>query len=925
MRNFVVLQLLLLNIFLNQAAAQHMPHELLAKGDSLYYLRSYDASRQYYKQAKEVYTSRGIWDSVLLCVQYSAYDYIGERDLIGAQAYLNTSLGVFDELAINDSFLLAKCYSLCAYTEVQLALYEEALTNYSKAIAIYEAMDANNRDLAYAYRGAAQLHMRRLDYPNVFACLNKALVSDSSNTYTVTIYSLLALSEILLENYEQAEIYYKKGQTFHSSKEVERAMFDVVGADIYLAKKDYQKAEHLYHKSLKVFTRPMAWDERYNILLSLAKIAKAKGLESEAKTYTNRAINEIDNYRPGKCRERADIMAFLGKEAMEKGKISEALAYYQASIVQVIPDFEGQHIWDNPDPKHFYPEPWIMTALAAKAAALKKRYDQEQCLEDLEAAGETYLLALEEVDILRATYGEERAKLYIGDYVYGYVEAAIEVYYLLHGLTNNDNDLNVVFRLMEKSKAYVLKEALQQHEAILLANIPETIKKEEQKLRAIRSDVANELAMMRLNEEEESSDAIVSLESKLLEAAEAYSHFLDQVAEKYPQYGASLVDPDDLSVPKIQAEGLDDASLLIEFFWGKDAVYVYWLSNMESGIYKIDEIDELETSLKQFLGYLTDRRKFPEDPKGFHQHATDLYDRLGLSPLLAEQDVDKLLIVTDGLLSYLPFEALVSSSSPYTNGQWGFLLKDFSVQYAYTSNMLFNSGRVPIKLEGVLKVSPGFEANERGLATLKYGKQETGEMKIATKLEGESATLSRFQQTAGRHEVIHLSTHGEVEQNTNIPKVEFIDATMLLPEIYALNLHADLVVLSACETGIGELQKGEGIMSLARGFVFSGAKSLVSSMWKVNEQSTASIFSKFYEYLAQGDTKAEALRKAKLNYMDTVESDAEVSPYFWAGFIFLGNDSELDMPGTPIWVYLLFGGLLLIGGGYWVKKKLLST
>ena len=891
--------------------SQYLAHEILMIGDSLSNSRNYEVARNQYKEAKRLYAVENKSDSVALCVINIGYAFIGERKYQEASLYLDETIGELEKYENIDSFLLAKCYSFLAFTEVRLTAYQDGLEHYNKAITIYEQLGSNHRNVAYAYKGAAQIYLRRMDYPNVVACLKKALKSDSTHTYTAGIYSLLAQSEFFLHHYEQALEYCNIGWEIKKKSQEEIAMLQGTRANIYLEQKDYKKAKALFEEVYEMYTRPVHWDERISLLSSLARIAKEQNQLKQAQIHLEKALGEIDTYHPGKCRERADILVAIGHFEAYKGNNDKAILCYHEAVNQVVPDFESKHIFDNPDPVSFYPEPWIMTALAAKAKALKKRYDIEHHIEDLKAAGEAYVLALEEMDILRSTYGVEQAKLYIGDYVYAYVEAAIEVYYLLYLQTKEEPYLMAIFQLMEKSKARVLKEALQKNEAILLSNIPGSIKKEEQTLRAIKADIATKLAMVRLENEAVEDSIIDLLDRDLLEAEQAYSNFLNQIMDKYPRYEASLVDPKGVSIATIQREKLDIDDLLIEYFWGKDAVYALWIRKNQSGVYKVDDIERLSINLQHFLSYLRDRRKFPEDPKGFYTYATHTYNMLGLPQLLEGKSIDKLWIVPDGLLSYLPFEALITSSEPYDYGNFDFLIKHCNTIYGYTTSMLFDTFKPSSKTRGILKVTPGFSANERGFSTLRYGDAETGKVEITSDLKSIDASLSRFKELVGEHRIIHLSTHSEASENSDVPKIEFIDSSLLLPEIYALNLHADLVVLSSCETGIGTVQKGEGVMSLARGFIFSGAQSLISSMWKVNEQSTASIFSEFYDALSDGDTKAEALRNAKLHYLNTVESDAELSPYFWAGFIFLGNDSTLTISEPPYMAYILLISLFL--------------
>jgi CHAT domain-containing protein len=110
----------------------------------------------------------------------------------------------------------------------------------------------------------------------------------------------------------------------------------------------------------------------------------------------------------------------------------------------------------------------------------------------------------------------------------------------------------------------------------------------------------------------------------------------------------------------------------------------------------------------------------------------------------------------------------------------------------------------------------------------------------------------------------------------------------LLRNIYNLTLNADLVVLSACETGIGELKRGEGIVSLARAFAYAGAKSIITTLWSVNDKSTMHIMEEFYRQLHKGQPKDYALWKAKMEYLQKAKSET-AHPFFWSAFVPVGD------------------------------------
>ncbi|MCB0640117.1 MAG: CHAT domain-containing protein, partial [Phaeodactylibacter sp.] len=153
-------------------------------------------------------------------------------------------------------------------------------------------------------------------------------------------------------------------------------------------------------------------------------------------------------------------------------------------------------------------------------------------------------------------------------------------------------------------------------------------------------------------------------------------------------------------------------------------------------------------------------------------------------------------------------------------------------------------------------------------------------------------------------------THAVAEQG-GIPRIELADRALYLPELYARHIPANLVILGACQTGIGELSRGEGVMSLASGFAYAGVSSLIGSLWKVREEAAEQVLSDFYGNVLTGQHKAAALCQAKRQYL--AQSDkVHSNPYYWAAFVYVGADGPLELQeGSLLWVSWLLGGVVL--------------
>jgi CHAT domain-containing protein len=264
-------------------------------------------------------------------------------------------------------------------------------------------------------------------------------------------------------------------------------------------------------------------------------------------------------------------------------------------------------------------------------------------------------------------------------------------------------------------------------------------------------------------------------------------------------------------------------------------------------------------------------------------------------------------------MNFIPFEALLTADpgsnislrhAPYT-------VRRQEIQYAWSYSVLQQQYRLTTTgARYLLAFAPGFAGHERGLAPLLSDESEweTAGHWGARSFTGAQADTRRFFEHASRYRVLHLSTHAFAGEPT---RIELYDQALLLPDIYALSLHADLVVLSACQTGLGREQRGEGVMSLARAFAQAGAACVVSGLWSVNDRSTARVLSDFYRLIGEGRSICASLRQAKLEYLNDPEVGAAAqSPYFWAGLAVVGADRSVERNEAS----LLTAGLLLGGG-----------
>jgi CHAT domain-containing protein len=287
------------------------------------------------------------------------------------------------------------------------------------------------------------------------------------------------------------------------------------------------------------------------------------------------------------------------------------------------------------------------------------------------------------------------------------------------------------------------------------------------------------------------------------------------------------------------------------------------------------------------------------------------------------QNFEKITIIPDGFLNFLPFETLID---PQKNE---FLVQNHSISYDYSLPIwLYNKQKTTETTNTkLIAFSPNYNSKQMGqtragLSELKYAKEEAT---IISKLFkgksflNEKATKKQFLNSVNDFGLFHFSMHSELFQDDfNQSCLVFSnDERLYFSELYGLDFPAKLVVLSACDTGNGILKSGEGIMSLSRALTFAGVQSSVYSLWQVPDKETAEIIISFYKNLKNGQSKDEALSNAKTTFMKN--NPMKNHPFYWAGFVVNGDVSAINSSINYL-IYIGIGLLILILTFVFTKK-----
>jgi CHAT domain-containing protein len=406
---------------------------------------------------------------------------------------------------------------------------------------------------------------------------------------------------------------------------------------------------------------------------------------------------------------------------------------------------------------------------------------------------------------------------------------------------------------------------------------------------------------------------------------------------------------------------LGDKQALISFYVAKEALHVFILTRSSFAYTRIDSEKGLQHDVEDWLGLL----KTTENGKKFRGEATGsrLYRQL-IKPIQAiVPQKDEWVIIPDGFLYFLPFESLPAGAEAGSGS--GTLLETTTISYQFSSRLLVapSPPKIDHSLAKILAFAPfagkGGGFDQPGLTTgAASGAAAAGATGTAggtawfsqLPASGEEiaglpgrlymdslATKEQFLKEINKYPVVHLATHAVSSiNNASASFIAFypekrspIEDCLFLEELYGLNMNAtNLVIISACETGQGELVSNEGVISLARAFAYAGCASTINSLWKADDKATSFILRRFHAYLQKGYTKSKALQQAKLDYLG---SDAiNKSPAYWSHLILIGNIEPVYSGGNSYkWGILIIASCLLIlifwRGREWKKRKKKST
>lgn len=556
-------------------------------------------------------------------------------------------------------------------------------------------------------------------------------------------------------------------------------------------------------------------------------------------------------------------------------------------------------------------------------------------------------------ELRRNEYSTKEDKLYILEQSTQWAEQGIITIEKLRNHPNWETYKKQAFDFAEKNKSVLLTGDLQAEKAYSFGDLPDSLAQKEQFL---QKEYDEYKAYLQDDITEEEHQEVYAYLSDLLLEKEA---FKESIETNYPKYNQLKYASSIISIAEIQAT-LDTKTALLEYSISDSTLTVFYVDQEAFEVYSFPIKYSLLSSKIALLHHtLSNYSALSKAPQKAHQKYTKVaywfYENLVAGVLKGKEGIEQLVLITDRELGHLPFETFLVQDESNTQGYKNlhYLMNDYAISYDYSATLWkenlnqterSNNGKL-LAMAAIYEQEnninttrlPFYQQQRSTLGALPAAIDEVNDLSknfAGDAVTGLNANERFFKQKAADYGIIHLAMHGILNRKSPILSSlvftednDSIENNFLQAyEISKLNLKANLVVLSACETGYGKFEKGNGIASLARSFMYAGVPALVVSLWQVNDQSTAMVMRYFYENLREGKSKAVALQAAKQRYLSEAQG-IHAHPAFWSAFVQLGNSQAIkwNKKSKPTIFWWILGGVLvavaLLGGFKLLSKQ----
>lgn len=924
------------SIFLNKQSKTKQDSALALNYNALgtVYLLSgnYDSAFIYYSNAIENYEkdNKTVSADYAYCIQNIGILYVQQGNYEKAEEFFLKSISILSTAFKGNNSKLAANYVNMGRLYQIIRDDSKTLEYYKKAEAIYSALNLNNSiNAGFLYLNMGATYIYTADYEKAIRYLNQSLQiiqEKASNNFGAlqTIYLNLGYVAEKQKNYILAKENYLKGMALgnnlQNSVKILRGLASVSNlmnqdseADIYYKTAVSKSIENYGFQNSETALTYL----KYGSFLSEKK-------KNEAVVFLKQALEIYRNTFGDKNTDVSTAYFYLGRHYLNQNELQKSLSYLQLSLVSAKNNFNSLHLDDNPEFLKTELSENTLNPTITKASCLYLLYKQNPNRNELlDAANNAFDHAIKMMEQMRSTYQNEESKLLLSENMRSTLSMAVQAQFDLYNTTKSAPALSKLFEVCEKGKSAILLSYLRDVEAKNNDRIPIKLRKEDE---SIKKEIYayNKLIYDESLKSNSDPTKISLWKKKLFDLNRLHEILIQRFEKEFPAYYKLKYDNSVVTPEQVQMK-LTPSQVMISYTIADSTLYTFVFSKTTQKLYKktlqasfFTELDSLRQSMlgQEFQNY--SKKNYQQ----FVYLSHHIYNILiGDINLLTKGK--ELIIIPDAELSYIPFDVLLTETADTSKMNFKklpYLIKSSSISYAPSASTFIKETTPHSSNHNnkILAFAPSYSKNNKLMNT----KDEDGRMlknqileldntssevnnlsyyKNVKIFEGEQATETLFKKQASRYRILHLAMHTLLNtENPLYSKLLFfqsendtIDDGMLnASELLSMSLNADMAVLSACNTGTGKLQKGEGVMSLARDFFYAGVPSIVMTSWSAREKASEQLMQYFYKYLNEGKSKSEALQRAKLDFLEHSEK-LTAHPHYWASYMVIGDISPL--------------------------------
>lgn len=919
-----------------------------------------DSASVFAQQAKQIHEKEGAWKYYIRDNTQLSKIAFRQQDYESMERFVDNSFSAYKTYIKIGKRLLQEIMGLYGALYYKTGNYEEALEKTMNAVEVVQKDMKSQDDTLFLARSYNNIGLFYIELGDIYKaedyCNNSLYLFKKLGNYFDAATTNLNLGEFFARQgkLEEALSLYNSGiKSLAKSKgvppyQLDQSYINIYNGIAYAATElgRYKEAYEAIEKNLKIHERQEhKKDETFSVC---GLYYRTIGDYKKSLAYYKEAL-EIRKQTYGVEHPLiAKVYFNLGQTEGKKNNKVQAQSYYdlaKAAIKVPIGDNIMSFLM-NKDSADAIPDKAILLKILDAEARLLQEKDA------LELANEKTGAAVLLLEKIRNNFKEEGSKLFMVQTMIPTYELSIGVSLDLYERTQDRTYLEEAFQLVEKSKAMLLLDALKAEEARNFGNVPKELLNEERRLARERVRYEKLLFEAKATRDE----PMINIHQKeLLKLKRASEKLQDTLENNYPKYHELKYNTQIANLKQVQ-EDLKDKTALIEFFVGSDNIYIFSIYKDTVWVTEVPMDNQFMTSIRGLRAALTDVKMLTKELKSSYlllaKHGRLIYQKF-LEPALKKEGIERLVLIPDGMLNYVPFDVLLTEKPNYTVPNFKtlpYLIQKYTISYHYSSTLKLFS-RASVKTNGkMLAMASSYDKekfiNIKGLSSRDYRIRTSvddlpgakKEVEFLSKtfagkfLYGEDSNEEVFkQQSKGSpYSVIHLAMHGIVDsKQPEYSSLVFThsdnskeDDLLHAYELNLLEINTDLVVLSACETGFGKYERGEGVVSLGRGFMYSGAPSLVMTLWPINDKATSILISEFYNELAMGHGKDEAMRNAKITYLGK-SKNITAHPFFWASFINLGNCNPIELKKHWAWwqIISILLPIVFVIGLFFRKKE----